>query len=67
MPDFRSRDDVDALWDQMCKRMVEVIGQGLKGSSDGEVFLGCKTEILLFVQTLEVSSRKRISGAGFVS
>ena len=46
---------MDALWDQMCKRMVEVIGQGLKGSSEGEVFLGCKTEILLFVQTLEVS------------
>lgn len=58
---------MDALWDQMCKRMVEVIGQGLKGSSDGEVFLGCKTEILLFVQTLEVSSRKRIPGAGPVS
>lgn len=59
MPDFRSQDDVDALWDQMCRRTVDVIGQGLKGCGDGDVFLGCKTEVLLFVQTLEVSGDGR--------
>jgi hypothetical protein len=55
MPDFRSQGDVDELWDQMCVRMVEVVGGALKGCEDGEVFLGVKREVLLFVQTLEVS------------
>lgn len=55
MPDFRSQNDVDELWDQMCLRMVEVVGGGLKGCEDAEVFLGVKKEVLLFVQTLEVS------------
>ncbi len=55
MPDFRSQNDVDELWDQMCRRMIEVVGGGLKGCEDAEVFLGVKSEVLLFVQTLEVS------------
>lgn len=56
MPDFRTQRDVDELWDEMCRRIVEVMGQGLKGCSEPEVFLSSKTEVLLFVQTLEVSS-----------
>jgi hypothetical protein len=54
-PDFRSQRDVDELWDTMCRRMVEVMGQGLKGCSAPEVFLESKTNVLLFVQTLEAS------------
>ncbi|WVO22126.1 uncharacterized protein IAS62_003451 [Cryptococcus decagattii] len=53
MPDFRTQRDVDELWDEMCRRIVEVMGQGLKGCSEPEVFLSSKTEVLLFVQTLE--------------
>lgn len=56
MPDFRTQRDVDELWDEMCRRIVEVMGQGLKGCCEPEVFLRSKTEVLLFVQTLEVSS-----------
>lgn len=56
MPDFRTQRDVDDLWDEMCRRIVEVMGQGLKGCCEPEVFLSSKTEVLLFVQTLEVSS-----------
>lgn len=59
LPDFRSQRDVDELWDEMCKRVVEVMGSGLKGCGQAEVFLECKTNILLFVQTLEVSSETR--------
>lgn len=55
MPDFRSQRDVDDLWDEMCKKIGEVIGGGLKGCSEPEVFLESKTNVLLFVQTLEVS------------
>lgn len=55
MPDFRTQRDVDELWDEMCRRIVEVMGQGLKGCSEPGVFLSSKTEVLLFVQTLEVS------------
>ncbi|WVQ72415.1 hypothetical protein IAR50_001967 [Cryptococcus sp. DSM 104548] len=54
MPDFRTQRDVDELWDEMCKKIVDVMGQGLKGCSDPEVFLSTKSEVLLFVQTLEV-------------
>ncbi|KAL0250527.1 hypothetical protein I308_102705 [Cryptococcus tetragattii IND107] len=53
MPDFRTQRDVDELWDEMCRRIVEVMGQGLKGCCEPEVFLRSKTEVLLFVQTLE--------------
>ncbi|ORX36771.1 putative exocyst complex subunit Sec15 [Kockovaella imperatae] len=52
-PDFRTRLDVDELWDEMCKRIVDIMGQGLKGCEEPEVFLGCKGNVLLFVQTLE--------------
>lgn len=55
VPDFRSQHDVDELWNTMCKRIVEVMGTGLKGCEDPEVFLGSKTNVLLFVQTLEAS------------
>jgi hypothetical protein len=54
MPDFRSQRD-DELWDEMCKRIGEVIGAGLKGCGEPEIFLESKTNVLLFVQTLEVS------------
>lgn len=53
--DFRSQRDVDDLWDEMCRRIIGVVSLGLKGCSDLNVFLESKTNILLFVQTLEVS------------
>jgi hypothetical protein len=56
LPDFRSQREVDELWDEMCRRIVEVMGQGLKGCAEPEVFLESKTNVLLFVQTLEVST-----------
>ena len=56
MPDFRSDRDVDELWDEMCGRIVDIMGQGLKGCGQPEVFLESKTNVLLFVQTLEVGS-----------
>ncbi|KAL7421699.1 Rab GTPase-binding exocyst subunit S15 [Cryptotrichosporon argae] len=52
-PDFRNRRDVDDLWDGMCRRIVDIVGLGLKGCGQLEVFLESKTNILLFVQTLE--------------
>lgn len=55
MPDFRSQTDVDELWNEMCQRMVEVMGSSLKGCGQPEVFLESKTNVLQFVQTLEVS------------
>ena len=54
MPDFRTQHDVDELWDDMCRRIVDVMGQGLKGCAEPEVFLESKGSVLLFVQTLEV-------------
>ncbi|KAK1924132.1 putative rsec15 [Papiliotrema laurentii] len=53
MPDFRSERDVDELWDEMCRRIVDIMGQGLQGCGEPEIFLESKTNVLLFVQTLE--------------
>jgi hypothetical protein len=53
--DFRSQRDVDDLWDEMCRRIIRVVSEALKGCSQLEIFSECKTSILLFVQTLEVS------------
>ncbi|EIW70745.1 hypothetical protein M231_02602 [Tremella mesenterica] len=53
VPEFRSQRDVDELWDEMCRRIVDVMGQGLKGCAKPEIFLDSKTNVLLFVQTLE--------------
>lgn len=53
--DFRSQRDVDDLWDDMCQRIIDIVGRGLKDCGDLNVFLESKSNILLFVQTLEVS------------
>lgn len=58
MPEFRTQRDVDELWDEMCRQIGEVIGGGLRGCSEPEIFLESKTNVLLFVQTLEVSPTK---------
>jgi hypothetical protein len=53
--DFRSSRDVDDLWEDMCQKIVEIVGGGLEGCEDLEVFLGVKAHVLMFIQTLEVS------------
>ncbi|KWU41897.1 hypothetical protein RHOSPDRAFT_8325, partial [Rhodotorula sp. JG-1b] len=50
---FRSEQDVEDLWDEMCDRVVEIVDQGLAACQEAEVFLGTKFKILTFVQTLE--------------
>lgn len=52
---FRSEQDVEDLWDEMCERVVRIVDQGLATCEEAEVFLGTKFKILSFVQTLEVS------------
>ncbi|KAL7412016.1 putative exocyst complex subunit Sec15 [Mrakia frigida] len=51
--DFRSSRDVDDLWEDMCRKIVEIVGGGLEGCEDLEVFLGVKAQVLMFIQTLE--------------
>lgn len=58
---FRSEQDVEDLWDDMCERVVRIVDDGLAGCEDPEVFLGTKLKILTFVQALEVRLRSRCS------
>lgn len=67
MPDFRTQRDVDELWDEMCRQIGEVIGGGLKGCSEPEIFLESKTNVLLFVQTLEVGPAESILHGGHLT
>jgi hypothetical protein len=53
---FRSEQEVDDLWDGMCERTVAIVGEALRGCQDPEVFLGTKAQVLIFIQTLEVSA-----------
>lgn len=50
---FRSEQDVEDLWDDMCERVVKIVDGGLASCEDPDVFLGTKLKILTFVQTLE--------------
>ncbi|BGP28404.1 Rab GTPase-binding exocyst subunit S15 [Rhodotorula toruloides] len=50
---FRSEQDVEDLWNEMCERVVKIVDEGLAGCEEAEVFLGTKFKILTFVQTLE--------------
>jgi exocyst complex component 6 len=53
--EFRSSRDVDDLWDDMCQKIVTIVGGGLEGCEELDTFLGVKEQVLMFIQTLEVS------------
>lgn len=55
---FRSEQDVEDLWDEMCERVVRIVDEGLRECEDPEVFLGTKLRVLTFVQTLEVRAEQ---------
>ncbi|KAJ9102018.1 hypothetical protein QFC19_004943 [Naganishia cerealis] len=50
---FRTVREVDDLWDEMSRAIVQVVSDGLKGCEDSDTFLAVKLNILRFEQTLE--------------
>lgn len=52
-PGFRSEQEVDDLWDDMCERVVDIVGIGLRDCRDTRVFVGTKGVVQTFIQTLE--------------
>lgn len=60
--DFRSQREVDDLWNEMSRRIVQIVGDALKGCEESEVFLTAKGHILIFIQTLEVSTCMSLIG-----
>jgi hypothetical protein len=53
---FRDKNDVDALWQELSDLIIQIVRQGLAGCKDLDMRLGVKTKLLLFSQTMEVSS-----------
>ncbi|KAG2220229.1 hypothetical protein INT45_008770 [Circinella minor] len=51
--DFRSRGEVDALWEMVTGKIILVVSESLKGCRDPELFLRIKFSLLIFIQTLE--------------
>ncbi|SAM05391.1 hypothetical protein [Absidia glauca] len=51
--DFRSRSEVDALWEMVTGKVINVVSESLKGCRDPELFLRVKYCLLIFIQTLE--------------
>ncbi|PWN28587.1 exocyst complex subunit Sec15-like protein, partial [Jaminaea rosea] len=52
-PGFRSEQEVDDLWDDMCERVVDIVSIGLRDSKDTRVFVATKAVVQTFIQTLE--------------
>jgi exocyst complex component 6 len=53
-PGWRAEQEVDDLWDNMCERVVDIVGTGLKNCKDTNVYVSTKSAIMTFIQTLEV-------------
>ncbi|KAI8060076.1 exocyst complex subunit Sec15-like-domain-containing protein [Gongronella butleri] len=51
--DFRSQSEVDALWEMVTRKVINVVSDSLKGCRDPELFLRVKYCLLIFIQTLE--------------
>ncbi|KAG7562727.1 hypothetical protein FFLO_01788 [Filobasidium floriforme] len=51
--DFRTSQEVDLLWDEMCDRIARIVSEGLKTCEDLETFLAVKPVVLAFEQTLQ--------------
>lgn len=54
-PGFRSEQEVDDLWDNMCERVVDIVSIGLRDCGDTKVFVSTKAVVQTFIMTLEVS------------
>jgi hypothetical protein len=55
--DFRTAQEVDSLWDEMCERIARIVSDGLKDCEDLDTFLAVKPVVLAFEQTLQVRTR----------
>lgn len=58
--DFRTSQEVDLLWDEMCDRIARIVSEGLKACEDLDTFLAVKPVVLAFEQTLQVSAASLI-------
>lgn len=52
--DFRTPQEVDALWRELCERVTRIISDGLKECDEPQVFLQVKPILLAFEETLKV-------------
>ena len=52
-PGFRADQEVDDLWDNMCERVVDIVGFGLRDCKDTKVFVSTKAAIGTFIMALE--------------
>jgi exocyst complex component 6 len=53
-PNLRSRSGIDALWDVMCSRLINLITDAVAKVSDSRPLLLVKELIDLFMQTVQV-------------
>lgn len=51
---FRGSQDVDELWDSMCKKAISIISPALNGITAAGALLRVKNVLALFIQTMDV-------------
>ena len=51
---FRGSQDVEELWDSMCKKAISIISPALNGITAADTLLKVKNVLALFIQTMDV-------------
>jgi len=59
--DFRSVSEIEALWDMLCARVIDLITETVTKISEPRVLLTLKDSVTLFMQTMQV--RKVLSSS----
>jgi exocyst complex component 6 len=52
--DFRSVSEIEALWDMLCVRVIDLITETVAKISEPRVLLTLKDSVTLFMQTMQV-------------
>ena len=52
--DFRSVSEIEALWDMLCARVIDLITETVTKISEPRVLLTLKDSVTLFMQTMQV-------------
>lgn len=52
--DFRSVSEIEALWDMLCARVIDLITETVAKISEPRVLLTLKDSVTLFMQTMQV-------------
>ena len=54
IPNFRTAAEIEALWDILCARVIDLITESVSRVTEPSILLSVKDSVLLFLQTIQV-------------